>query len=391
VLLTFSLIILSGLALFFWGFQAIFGLLNLKIREKTVKSPSLEKIENISFIISFLNEDEITLNKCVNSILSQKGINPTIFLVDDGSEKEVKPDLSSGKVVFKRLPKNMGKRFAHVSVINEVKDEWIVLVDSDTELESDSVVNLLEAAKAYGAGAVGGNILLSNGDVNFLTRMTACMYWFALSQERAAQSYWGSVFCCSGALSLYKTKIIRDNAEKYTNQVVAGVHCKSGDDTHLSSLASLDGEKVCWYSKAIARTSTPETWKKFLKQQFRWSRSRGREVIWLSERIHKLSIVKALLLLQYTSRNIAFAAAWIAAVIHSANTTSIHPILMMALVSIVIATIKTAVAICYTREWRFILLIPYSLAAMFVIGFCTFVGACMVSKGDGWMTRKSTY
>ena len=57
-------------------------------------------------------------------------------------------------------------------------------------------------------GAVTGDVGVTNSRVNILTRLIGMRYWVAFNQERAAQSYFRTVLCCSGPLAAYRRAVL---------------------------------------------------------------------------------------------------------------------------------------------------------------------------------------
>ena len=57
-------------------------------------------------------------------------------------------------------------------------------------------------------GAVTGDVGVTNERRNILTRLIGMRYWVAFNQERAAQSRFRSVLCCSGPLAGYRRTVL---------------------------------------------------------------------------------------------------------------------------------------------------------------------------------------
>jgi hypothetical protein len=83
-------------------------------------------------------------------------------------------------------------------------------IDSDTLLEPDALVRVVEPLKLENVGASTGNVLLLNERQNLLTRMIGTYYWIGLNIYKQAQSVIRSVVCCSGCLAAYRADLLRE-------------------------------------------------------------------------------------------------------------------------------------------------------------------------------------
>lgn len=176
---------------------------------------------------------------------------------------------------------NLGKRHAQkVGYDWAVRNfsfypDYVVTVDSDTRLDVNAILSLLQQMRSD-TGAVTGNIAI-HGAQNLLQKLIAMRYFLAFNQERASQSVFGEVLCCSGPLTAYRGAIWRDVMHQYVNQKFMGKRCTFGDDRHLTSLFLGKGVKTRYDYQAVCWTDAPATLPKYLKQQTRWCKSFFRE------------------------------------------------------------------------------------------------------------------
>ena len=63
-----------------------------------------------------------------------------------------------------------------------------------------------------------------------LTRLIGLRYWSAFHQERAAQSVFDVVMCCSGPAAAYRKELVDRVKDQYVTQVFLGRRCTFGDD-----------------------------------------------------------------------------------------------------------------------------------------------------------------
>ncbi len=266
----------------------IFGLLFLSDIRKT-KYPSYDN-ETIAVVVPCYNERPELLKKSLESIIAAKG-NKKILLVDDGSKKDIREGIEKvvrdlqktySQIEIHLFENNKGKRHAlHHAVSKMVQDsEFVITVDSDTVLDENALVRLVEPLKDPRVGASTGYILLLNENQNWLTRLIKIHYWISLNVYKKAQSSVGMVECCSGCLSAYKASIIKEIIDEFLNQEFLGEQCNSSDDRHLTNLILKRKYEVAYVAEAIAYTETPATVRSFLRQQLRWKRGFIREAIY---------------------------------------------------------------------------------------------------------------
>lgn len=249
----------------------------------------------VSVVIPVYNEDKTLLDKCLNSIKLQKYESRIeVFVIDDGS-KNIK-ELNEIYEKYKKQDefniiineKNVGKRESQKKAFDRAKGEIIVTIDSDTIIrQPNGIHNIIKRFKTKKVGAVTGDVRVINKGVNFLTRLINYRYWTAFHQERAAQSLFSAMMCCSGPFSAYRKSIVDKVKEKYVNQMFLGKKCTYGDDRHLTNLILEEGHLVVFDNRAVAFTNVPTNLRDYIKQQIRWNKSFYREMLWTLRHIAK--------------------------------------------------------------------------------------------------------
>jgi cellulose synthase/poly-beta-1,6-N-acetylglucosamine synthase-like glycosyltransferase len=240
--------------------------------------------KTVSVLIPYYNESDKNIQATLDSIYRQKGVRLNIVLVSDGNETPANVSVPNWIDSFEhvKLPSNMGKRAALHFGAKKCVGDYLVVVDSDTILKDDAILELFKMVKrGENIGCVCGNILLLNENKNLLTKIVGGMYWFAFQMERGSQSYLNSQMVCSGALSMYLTEPYKRYSESLTTQSVFGKKCFAGDDRHMTNLFLINGYGSTWAEDAVAWTNTPESLRGFLNQQLRWARSFSAELLWL--------------------------------------------------------------------------------------------------------------
>lgn len=169
--------------------------------------------------------------------------------------------------------KEIARRFGRVF-------ELYVTVDSDTALDFDAIYRIALNFRNPRVGAATGYVDVGNWNRTWLTRLIDMRYWSAFHVERAAQSYWNCVMCCSGPLAAYRAEVADQLMDQYANQMFRRKICTFGDDRHLTNLFLAGGWLVVMDPTAHCLTDVPEKIGEYLPQQKRWSMSFYREMLW---------------------------------------------------------------------------------------------------------------
>jgi len=240
---------------------------------------------SVDVIVPCYNEDPGLLERCCASIAGQDYPGRLrVWLIDDGSS-----NLADLDEVYRRYQKrhrwtvvrharNYGKRAAQDVGFHSGKGELVVTMDSDTEIARDGVRSIIAAFRDHRVGAVTGDVRALNAGATWLTRVVDVRYRLLFEQERAAQSWKGSVLCCSGPFSVYRRSALRRVWKDYVNHTMWGRQCTFGDDLHLTLLVLAKGYRSLYEPRAGARTQVPTTLRQFARQQLRWNKSFYREL-----------------------------------------------------------------------------------------------------------------
>jgi hyaluronan synthase/N-acetylglucosaminyltransferase len=176
--------------------------------------------------------------------------------------------------------RNRGKRHAQDAAFGRCNGDIVVTIDSDTIVAPDGVREIVRPFADTRIGGVTGDVGVTNWRANILTRLIGMRYWIAFNQERAAQSCFRTVLCCSGPLAAYRCGMLARVWPDYVNQTYKGISCTYGDDRHLTNLVLASGFDTVFAPRATAITNAPETLGGYLKQQLRWNKSFYRELLW---------------------------------------------------------------------------------------------------------------
>jgi len=258
----------------------------------------------VGVIVPFYNEDIKILKQTILALLKQSHENTYIYVLNDGSNadykygawfsKLIKNKKLQNKLYYFEFKKNRGKRHVMYDGFKQAltqKVDFIVTVDSDTILHKDAIKNLVATINSSNNfGSVTGHVLsMHTKKGNLLERLIAVRYLTAFNFERASQAHYGGINCNSGPLTIYRADLIKKIMNAFVTQKFMGTPSTYGDDRHLTNLVLLEGYKTGYQPFAFAFTDTPNNLWHYLKQQYRWSKSYIRELLWQAELLLKHS------------------------------------------------------------------------------------------------------
>ena len=271
-----------------WYGIAVLPLLCLKLAGSFWYQPiqTVNAIEHrVAAVLSFYNEDPEAFRQCLDSIKTQTRPPDEIWVIDDGSSDDycfkIAHDMSRNtpQMIIRRFDTNRGKRHAQSIAFGETRCDIVMTLDSDTVLDSAAIAEGLKPFSDPNVKAVTGSVRALNRSTNLLTPLIDLRYANAFLFERAAQSTIGSVLCCCGCLSFFRTQVVRHHLEDFVTQSLFGVPVQYGDDRRFTQYSLLHG-KVLFQDSAIAYTLVPESLSHFRRQQLRWNKSFLRETVW---------------------------------------------------------------------------------------------------------------
>lgn len=241
----------------------------------------------VSVIMPALNEEE-SIQESIESIFSCNYPSDKfeVICINDGSKDLTLFYMMNAKKRFGEKLKvinfldNQGKRKAIHAGIRESIGEIIITTDSDSRIEKNAIKNMvLPLIKDQKTGAVAGRVEALNEKDNFLTRMLAIRYSISFNFGRAYQSVYGAVFCCPGALTAYRKKILQKFIQDWVNQKFLNILCTYGEDRALTTEILKAGYRTRYQSNAVVFTKVPTTFLQMNLMYLRWTRSYIRESI----------------------------------------------------------------------------------------------------------------
>ena len=118
-----------------------------------------------------------TIHKAIKSLQAQTFSDLDIFVVDDGSTDgtfEVLQSMAEAdpRIRLFRTLENLGAYHARALALNEVRSEWVTLLDADDWYEADRIEVLLNAAKELKADLILDNLQLFDHVLNKVVTCT---------------------------------------------------------------------------------------------------------------------------------------------------------------------------------------------------------------------------
>ncbi|MGY3346942.1 MULTISPECIES: chitooligosaccharide synthase NodC [unclassified Bradyrhizobium] len=349
-------------------------------------------LPTVDVIVPCFNEDPNTLAECLDSIACQDYAGKMqVYVVDDGSANRdaVGPVhqmyANDPRFSIILLPSNVGKRKAQIAAIRSSSGDLVLNVDSDTILAADVVTKLVLKMHDPDIGAAMGQLIASNRNQTWLTKLIDMEYWLACNEERAAQARFGAVMCCCGPCAMYRRSALNLLLDQYEAQFFRGKPSDFGEDRHLTILMLKAGFRTEYTPDAIAATVVPHSLRPYLRQQLRWARSTFRDTF-LALRL--LPELDGYLTLDVVGQNIGpilLAISSLAALAQLLIGGSIP--WWTGLTIAAMTMVRCSVAALRARELRFIAFSLHTPINIFLLLPLKAYALCTLSNSD-WLSRK---
>jgi hyaluronan synthase len=317
-----------------------------------------------------------------------------IIVVDDGSKDDTwqyisrAADRYPGLVTPVRFPENRGKRSALEAGFLQAKGEIVVTIDSDSVIEPDTLLAIAGPFRDPSIGAVAGKVAVYNRQAGTIPRMLHVRYTLSFDFLRAVQSTYRTVYCCPGALSAYRTKVVRQVLDSWMNQTFWGARCTYGEDRSMTNFILSLGYDVVYQRTAVVHTNVPETYTKLCKMYLRWDRSYIKEEIRFAGILWKRPLPSRLIsLIDATITNLRYPAGYLVLLLLAAMTLS-HPATLLRLFFVIglMSFLNVLYYLRSERSWDFIYGVLYAYFSFFTL-FWVFPFAVFTVRSRSWMTR----
>ncbi|MBU0757594.1 MAG: glycosyltransferase family 2 protein [Nanoarchaeota archaeon] len=242
----FLLIILSYYVLFF-------------IRKRVPKKGKLPSL--ISILVPAHNEEKYLAETLRSIIRSNFPGKKEIIVIDDGSSDSTNR-IAEGFPVRLFKTQHFGKARALNFALKKAKGDIIAVVDADSVIEKNSLINALRYFNYPDVGAVTTTIKLNN-------RKTFFGIWLHI--EQLYNSLLRSLLCrinanivTPGPLSFYRKKTLED---------IGGFESKGfSEDVDIAVRIIRNGQRIEYSENSVSLTNMPQTLKGVIFQRIRFAR-----------------------------------------------------------------------------------------------------------------------
>ncbi len=275
------------------GFRTIFWL-----RYRPFPSASFDHAPRMTVIIPAYNEGAMVMKSIASVALA---IYPRdrleIMVIDDGSTDDTWSYINRsalqfpGRITPIRFAKNRGKREALAEGFTKARGEVLVTIDSDSAIEPGALLAVAGPFRNPEIGAVAGKVAVYNRRHGLIPRMLHVRFILSFDLLRAVESSYRTVYCCPGALTAYRTSVVRSVLDRWSAQTFWGVPCTYGEDRALTNFILEAGFHTVYQRSAVVHTVAPETYSKLCKMFLRWDRSYIREEIRFQSIVWKRPLV----------------------------------------------------------------------------------------------------
>jgi hyaluronan synthase len=317
-----------------------------------------------------------------------------IFVVDDGSKDDTwehmqdAARLYSDLVTLVRFPENKGKRAALEAGFRKARGEIVVTIDSDSVIEPQTLLAIVGPFRNASIGAVAGKVVVYNREEGIIPRMLHVRYILSFDFLRAVQSTYRTVYCCPGALSAYRTNVVKKVLDQWMGQTFLGQPCTYGEDRSMTNYILLQGYDTVYQRTAVVHTNVPITYPRLCRMLLRWDRSYIKEeirfayIVWKRPPLYRLISVFDQLITNLRFPVSYFILALIVALAINEPLTLLRLFSAMAVISF----INMLYYLHSERSWDFLYGILYTYFAFFSL-FWIFPTAILTVRSRSWMTR----
>lgn len=220
----------------------------------------------VSVLIAAYNEEKVirdTLRSVRNTLYPGA---MEILVVDDGSQDGTAAIVAAMAEEDTRIRLirqiNMGKALALRNGLENIRHEFVVSLDADTQFTPQTIGHLIQPFADPAVGAVSGRARVGNAKT-LMARFQSLEYTCGFNLDRRAYHQLNCITVVPGAVSALRVCAVRA-AGGISNDTLA-------EDTDLTLALHKCGYTIHYAPRAIAWTEAPETVRAFAKQRFRWA------------------------------------------------------------------------------------------------------------------------
>jgi len=367
----------------------------LWLRYKSFPAATMEDAPSLTVIIPAYNEGAMVLESIESVARSMYPRDRLeVIVVDDGSSDDTWLHMQRAAMKYPelvhpiRFPINRGKRAALAVGFEKAKGEIVVTLDSDSTIDEKSLLELAGPFRNSRVGAVAGKVKVYNRREGLIPRMLHVRFIVAFDLLRAAESTYGTVYCCPGALTAYRTAVVRKILKKWLHQTFLGAPCTIGEDRALTNLMLENGYDTVYQRMAVVHTLAPTSYMKLCKMFLRWDRSYVREELYFMRVVWRRPLgPRIMAIFDRIITNLRFPV-YYATIALLVMLSPGHPWMIVRLL-LVMGVISAFCMLYYLRSERspeFVYGIMFSYYDLFAM-FWVFPVALFTVRSRGWLTR----
>ncbi|MEY2860024.1 MAG: hypothetical protein RL392_482 [Pseudomonadota bacterium] len=269
------LLVFLGLLIFRYALMIIYSFMDhletmFKRRDDSPRPEFREDagLPMVTLVVPAFNEG-LVIQPALRSLLQLDYPNYEIVVIDDGStddtyEKAMVVAKESREIRVRVITKrNGGKAEALNTGMSVARGEFILNMDGDSKLTSNTLRVCIRHFENPRVGAVAGNVKVLNRE-NIWSNIQALEYVEGLAMARKAQSFMRVVNIIPGPLGMFRKSVLQ--------QVGGYDHDTFAEDCDLTLKILMRGWHIAYEPTAIAWVETPSRLLDLLKQRYRWTR-----------------------------------------------------------------------------------------------------------------------
>ncbi|HVC19296.1 MAG TPA: glycosyltransferase [Vicinamibacterales bacterium] len=350
---------------------------------------------SLTVIIPAYNEGEM-VRKSIESVAaaSYPRDRLQILVVDDGSTDDTWRHIEQaaaglGDVVTPiRFDANRGKREALAEGFSRARGDLVVTIDSDSVIEPGALLAVAGPFRDPAIGAVAGKVVVYNRRAGLIPRMLHVRYVLSFDLLRAVESSYRTVYCCPGALTAYRTAVVRSVLHEWATQTFFGVRCTYGEDRALTNFILRAGFHTVYQNSAVVHTLAPESYAKMCKMFLRWDRSYIREEIRFQAIVWKRPLLpRCIALCERFITNVRYPVNYAVLFLLVYECVN-HPFVWFRVLAAIgiVSLFNTLYFLRHERSLNFLYGVAYAYFSFFTM-FWIFPYALVTLRARSWLTR----
>ncbi len=362
---------------------------------RPIDQSDLDHAPLLTVVIPAYNEGPM-VEKAIHSVIAADYPSDRleIMVIDDGSTDDTWNCIRAAASRHPRLvtpirfSKNKGKRAALATGFRRARGAVVVTIDSDSIIEPQTLLAIVGPFRNPSIGAVAGKVLVYNRDEGFIPRMLQVRFILSFDFLRAAQSTYGTVYCCPGALSAYRTTVVKEVLDAWVSQTFFGEPCTYGEDRSLTNYILSLGYNTVYQRTAVVHTTVPHTYAKLSKMYLRWDRSYIKEEIRFSRIVwQRPFLARIIALMDFLITNLRYPVNYFILTLFCViSIHNPHSILRLLFAIGFLSSIHALYYLHSERSWDFVYGILYAYFSFFTL-FWIFPTAVLTVRSRSWMTR----